>query len=636
MKNLLKSINSVIMPNRKCIPDEYLDEFELDLVTTNIECQKMLCIILIVIDLFLLFLDVAVSRFWARDIHIFFKYGLYHIALLTGTVIFLIFVYTGKKLNMENVKLYKTAYVITMFMVLGISAVMSTSNAVSLPYAYIISMFSIASLVLVDQIEMYIVYVVTYFIFVAVIIGSNIDPHLSFAYIIFLATQVILASLFSTVKYSNFKKSFMDKKLILEKNAELNSLSTLLIRSNAVLMAQLETSQDGIIVIDKNGTVLCYNQKIIDILGLSADIVKYRDGMRIFTYLSTIVIDEAEFRNRISEAYRQIEGVYCGKIGLKSGSILDIYSAPILYLNEVYGKVWYARDITEKENMLEALRLGSELNEKLLQEAQKYDELKNEFFANISHEFRTPLNVLLGTLQLMGHMKTESYNKETDSKINKYIGSMKQNCYRLLRLTNNLIDITRLDTGFFELNLKYFNIVQVVEDITLSVADFVENKGLELIFDTDIEEKIIAVDEEKVERIVLNLLSNAIKFTRQKGMIFVNIHDMGDSIEISVKDTGTGIPEDKQTIIFERFRQVNSSLTRDHEGSGIGLSITKNLVELHGGSIRVISEVGKGSEFIVKLPCREIEMEDTGKQPAYINQSHVEKINIEFSDIYSA
>jgi two-component system CheB/CheR fusion protein len=268
-------------------------------------------------------------------------------------------------------------------------------------------------------------------------------------------------------------------------------------------------------------------------------------------------------------------------------------------------------------------------------ESQKYDELKNEFFANISHEFRTPLNVILGTLQLMGLLRSEKYDHEISTRMNKYIGSMKQNCYRLLRLTNNLIDMTRLDTGFYEVNLQYCNIVEVVEDITLSVADFIENRGIELIFDTDVEEKIIAVDTDKIERIMLNLLSNAVKFTEQRGIITVSIHDKGESIEISVKDTGIGIPEDKLTIIFERFRQVNSSLTRDREGSGIGLSLTQHLVKLLGGSINVVSRVGEGSEFMIELPCIEKNGEDQEEPFAYKNKSHVDRINIEFSDIYS-
>ena len=220
-------------------------------------------------------------------------------------------------------------------------------------------------------------------------------------------------------------------------------------------------------------------------------------------------------------------------------------------------------------------------------------------------------------------------------KISKYLRTMKQNCFRLLRLTNNLIDMTRMDTGFYELNLHNHNIVKIVEDITLSVASYIENNGISLVFDTDIEEKVMAVDADKIERVILNLLSNAVKFTKENGTISVNIRDKEDSVEICVRDTGIGIPEEKLGIVFERFRQVNSSLSRESEGSGIGLSLIKNLVELHGGTIRADSKENKGSEFIVELPCKTVIEETDYKEAVYDNHNHVERICLEFSDIYS-
>lgn len=214
---------------------------------------------------------------------------------------------------------------------------------------------------------------------------------------------------------------------------------------------------------------------------------------------------------------------------------------------------------------------------------------------------------------------------------------MEQNCYRLLRLVNNLIDITKIDSGYLVINEINCNIVSLIEDITLSVADYIENKGLSVVFDTDIEEKIIACDPEKMERIMLNLLSNAVKFTLRGGSIFVNVENGTESICIRVKDTGKGIPKEKLESIFERFVQVDKSLTRENEGSGIGLSLVKALVELHGGTISVNSKEGYGSEFIIHIPCKLVDdgeinyrsYEDTMKK------SYIEKVNLEFSDIYN-
>lgn len=292
------------------------------------------------------------------------------------------------------------------------------------------------------------------------------------------------------------------------------------------------------------------------------------------------------------------------------------------------------RDISERKKTERLQKTVIEKN-RLLDEATEYDRLKTEFFSTISHELKTPLNVILGSVQLL-KMKTSSSSAcECNPSLDKYTRIMMQNCYRLLKLINNLIDITRLDSGFMRLNPVNSNIVRIVEDITLSIADFVETKGITLIFDTDMEEKIIACDGDKLERVMLNLLSNAIKFTPSGGQIEVVVHDRGDWVVITVRDTGIGIPQDKQAIIFERFRQVDGSLRREREGSGIGLSLVKSLIELHGGTITVKSTVGKGSEFIIRLPTVLITKEDNGEAEAAVAQEiNVERINIEFSDIY--
>ena len=223
-----------------------------------------------------------------------------------------------------------------------------------------------------------------------------------------------------------------------------------------------------------------------------------------------------------------------------------------------------------------------------------------------------------------------------EDKLSIYLKGIKQNSYRLLRLVNNIIDTTKIDAGFMNVDLRNCNIVNIIEDITLSVVQFIEGKGITLIFDTDIEEKIMACDLDKIERIILNLLSNAVKFTEAGDKIFVSIYDRIDKIVISIKDTGVGIDSDKVGIIFERFRQADKSLSRRCEGSGIGLSLVSSLVQMHGGTIAVKTELGKGSEFIIELPvklcdenCKEEEIIDM------VRKTQIQKCNIEFSDIYS-
>jgi PAS domain S-box-containing protein len=293
------------------------------------------------------------------------------------------------------------------------------------------------------------------------------------------------------------------------------------------------------------------------------------------------------------------------------------------------------RDISDRKNT-EALLHDMNEKTKLLEQAAQYEKLRTEFFANLSHELRTPVTVIFSTLQLLnlniGKIKKLDNNLQN---FIKYNGIMKQNCYRLVRLINNLIDVTKIDSGYLDLNLENVNIVSIVEDITQSVAEYVANKGISLIFDTTIEEKIIACDPDKIERMMLNLISNAVKFTPPGGNLFVNITDKNNGILISVRDTGIGIPRDKQKIIFDRFVQVDKTLTRKNEGSGIGLSLVKSLVDMHKGTIAVKSEGKNGSEFVIELPIYQInESTNNKKTKDFYFQGNVEKINIEFSDIY--
>jgi signal transduction histidine kinase len=267
----------------------------------------------------------------------------------------------------------------------------------------------------------------------------------------------------------------------------------------------------------------------------------------------------------------------------------------------------------------------------LIMEIEKQNELKSQFYVTISHELKTPLNIILGAIQLIDKMDKTNID-EFYSKLNKYQGISKQNSYRLLRLINNLIDLNKIEGNHMMVNLNNSDIISTIENITLSVAEYAQVKTLELIFDTELEEKVMAFDAEKIERIMLNLISNAIKFTNPGGLITVNIYERKDKILISVKDTGIGIPIDMQEIVFNHFVQVDSTLQRKVEGSGIGLSIVKSLVELHGGSIAINSKYTSGCEFVIELPVTLVEEKNLMND--FTSISNLEKINIEFSDIY--
>ncbi|WP_023974420.1 hybrid sensor histidine kinase/response regulator [Clostridium beijerinckii] len=271
-----------------------------------------------------------------------------------------------------------------------------------------------------------------------------------------------------------------------------------------------------------------------------------------------------------------------------------------------------------------------ELNKKNL-ELERTLEMKDEFLSIISHEFRTPLNVISSAIQAMNYICCN----ELSDKAKKYLRMIRQNTFRQLRLVNNLLDITRINAGRIKINKKNVDIVFLTKSIIESIYTYVALKSIDVTFVSLIEKKIIGIDDEKYERILLNLLSNATKFTPEGKPIIVTLSSINDKICVEVKDKGIGIPEDKANIIFERFGQVDSSLSRQAEGAGIGLSLVKKFIEALGGSISVKSELGKGSTFTILLPSETIIEDYMDKEVVNLLDNRlVQNTKIEFSDIY--
>lgn len=264
------------------------------------------------------------------------------------------------------------------------------------------------------------------------------------------------------------------------------------------------------------------------------------------------------------------------------------------------------QNITERKETETKLKVQQELLIKSEKEKcetlEKTLAMKDEFISLLSHEFKTPLNVIYSAIQLIECV----YIDKIPKRVQELIGNIKQNTFRQLRLSNNLLDVTKMNSGQFKLNMRNFDIVFLLRVITESVELYAEQKNINIFFESSLGSKIIYMDEEKIERILLNILSNAMKFTESGGEITVGVEAItnSDAIEIKITDTGIGIPKDKLDIIFERFGQVDSNLSRQAEGTGIGLSLVKSLVNLLGGTIEVKSIVGEGSTFAIKLPIK--------------------------------
>lgn len=384
----------------------------------------------------------------------------------------------------------------------------------------------------------------------------------------------------------------------------------------------LDTAVDLVAIVAYDRSFLRVNSGWTDILGWSEEELYSMNSYDIVhpddIKLTEDIVEELKEKKKL----RGVVNRYIAKNG-------DIHwiEWSSRYIPERQISICTGRDITK-------LREAEEQKE-TYEQALALEKVKSEFFSNISHEFKTPLNIILTTMQLI--MKNIGSNNQSidEASILRYMNSIRQNSFRLLKLVNNLIDITKIDAGYYEIHLENQNIVSVVEDITISVAGYMEEKGMELVFDTDVEEEIIACDTDKIERIMLNLLSNAVKYTSKDGKIQVHLKSEDKDIIISVSDDGIGIEEEKIDKIFERFVQVKNNLTRMCEGSGIGLSLVKSLVEMHGGSINVESEFSKGTTFTIRLPKKVLEDGRYSMESKDMSNSKVEKCSIEFSDIYN-
>lgn len=258
------------------------------------------------------------------------------------------------------------------------------------------------------------------------------------------------------------------------------------------------------------------------------------------------------------------------------------------------------RLVIERTSELKAqLEKNKILYDKLIA-AEKY---KNNYFINLSHELRTPLNVILSTEQLIQNINKSERNIEKN-KLEYYMSVLGRNSKRLLNLINNIIDTSKIDTGSYKINCEEIDIIYLVEEVALSMKDFIEENGLELVIDPEVEEMMIYCDSVDIERCIVNLIGNAVKFTEKGGTIFVKVEDQNEDVYIIVEDTGIGIEEKYRESIFDRFSQSYEAITEAHGGSGLGLTLTRQLVELHEGEIWVESQVGFGSKFIISLPKR--------------------------------
>ena len=304
---------------------------------------------------------------------------------------------------------------------------------------------------------------------------------------------------------------------------------------------------------------------------------------------------------------------------------------------KIYYNVTYQPILNIEGEICELLVVAVDVTDEVKEERQMVDilRLKDEFLYLMSHEFKTPLTVINAAVQSLEYI----YSSQIPEKALALIRKIKQNTFRQMRLVNNLLDITRINAGQIKINKRNIDIVFLAKAITDSVAIYGEQKGIEVIFTSKLNQRILGIDDEKFERVLLNLLSNAIKFTPAGKKVVVELLTKLNKgkrmVCIKVTDQGIGIPKEKHKLIFERFGQVDSALTRQAEGSGIGLFLVQLMVKACNWEIYLDSVEGKGSVFTLMMPMHKVKVDIGEQEMKHISDSRlIQSMATEFSDIY--
>ncbi|AKB33173.1 Sensory transduction histidine kinase [Methanosarcina siciliae HI350] len=364
--------------------------------------------------------------------------------------------------------------------------------------------------------------------------------------------------------------------------------------------ALVNNTLDGIIILNFEGKVVAANAAIGKMFNMELEKII---GMSIAKYLAPESIPVA-IKDQINVLNDQggYLSVYKAISSTGKHFWIEGLGTKIIYQNQP-ANIVVIRDITVRKKAEEAL-----INAKTA--AEVANRTKSEFLTNMSHELKTPLNSIIGFSDLLKEEITGPLN-EKQSRYVQFISSSGKN---LLNIINDILDLSKIEAGEKDLHMEEFSVDEAIKTVISMVLPKTQEKNIILNYHSENRTLWIAADESKFRQIMENLLSNAIKFTPANGLIDVTSKQEDTLATIEVKDTGIGIPEDSLEKIFEPFIQLDSSLSRNFEGTGLGLTLVKKYVEMHGGNIYVESKMDEGSSFRFELPViRKKEIEPTLK-----------------------
>ena len=383
---------------------------------------------------------------------------------------------------------------------------------------------------------------------------------------------------------------------LLRTKEELEARTEELARSLSMMRATLESTADGILVTDHTGRIETFNQKFLAFWGLAQDEVEGEDHRRLVQRVSHIFCDPNEMTSRLEAIYASTSDSL-DQMELTDGRCFERFSRPQSIEGRTVGRVWSYRDITARRRAENALLAETARERAARAEVARVSRLKDEFLATLSHELRTPLSAILGWSKALLLKPADVASQERG------LQAIARNALAQARLIDDLLDMNRIVSGKLRLEVQPIDLTSVIEAAIEVVRPSAEAKGIRLRQVLDPGAGVVSGDPNRLQQVVWNLLANAVKFTPRDGKIEVLLQRVNSYIELVVRDSGIGIEAQFLPQVFDCFRQADSSTTRSHGGLGLGLSIARQLVELHGGSIRASSEgLGSGATFVVCLP----------------------------------
>jgi len=362
------------------------------------------------------------------------------------------------------------------------------------------------------------------------------------------------------------------------------------VEQEAIMRATLDSAIEGIMIVDNKRQVIAVNKRIAEMTRLPESVLKQRDQRQLAALLVRSVKTADSMLERIN-GMQETDGTLRDEIELIDGTVIDWFSAPVRTPDGTQvARVGFFRDITAERHAHQQLEQAREA-------AEAASKAKSLFLANISHELRTPLTAVIGLADLLLLERDPLVDRQRE-----YLEGIASSGRHLLALVNDVLDLAKIEAGKQELNLRSVEIHEVIEEGLTAISPLANARGVALEPATRNDVPNVRADRVRLRQILYNLISNAVKFTDRDGLVRVRAHLDGDKVAIAVIDTGVGIARADLSRLYRSFEQLTLPSGDRPGGTGLGLALTKRLVEMHGGTIDVESELGVGTTFTVRIP----------------------------------